>query len=162
MAAAGDADAPHIKESAAIKADCLANGGPASGESDPVDLPPPDWSPGESFRYIQFTFRQDCLYLELLNSTLFPHEADIILQQRPGFYWARNRLDLRWVRACWKDMLKWDPLQKVYLYRDEESAAEDMAFILFEVWKFLVDWRWYIKAASFHIEHRFEQGKPLN
>jgi hypothetical protein len=59
-------------------------------------------------------------------------------------------------------MLKWVPLQKVYLYRDEESAAEDMAFIMFQVWKFPVDWRWYVQAASFHTEHKFEQGKPLD
>ena len=43
--------------------------------------------------------------------------------------------------------MKWNPLQKVYLYRDEESAAEDMAFILFQVWKFPVDWRWYVRGG---------------
>ena len=49
----------------------------------------------------------------------------------------------------WKDMVKWNPLQKVYLYRDEESAAEDMAFILFQIWNFPVDSPLYVKAASF-------------
>lgn len=157
-----DADTPSIKESAAIRVDCLANGGSGSGDDDPLDLSSSEWSQAEPFRYIQFAFTRDCFYLELPNNTVFPEEAELILQQRLGFYYAKNRRDLRWVRSNWKDMVKWEPLQKVYLYRDEESAAEDMAFILFDVWKFPVDWRWYIKAASFHTEHRFEQGKPLD
>ena len=157
-----DTENPCIKESAAIKVDCLANGGSTPGGDDAGESPREDWSPGEPFRYIQFAFRRECFYLELPNNTVFPYEAELILQQRPGFYRAENRPDLRWVRSNWKDMLKWNPLQKVYLYRDEESAAEDMAFILFDVWKFPVDWLWYIKASAFHTKHRFEQGKPLD
>jgi hypothetical protein len=129
---------------------------------DSPELPSPDWSPEKPFRYIQFAFRRDCFCLELPNYTLLPPEAELILQQCSGFYWARSRPDLRWVRACWKDMLKWNPLQKIYLYRDEQSAAEDMAFILFRVWKFPLDWRWYVTVSSFHSKHRFEQGKPLD
>jgi hypothetical protein len=152
----------HIKESAAIKIDCSANGGSASGRNDPVESSLADWMPGESFRYVQFAFMRDCFYLELPNNTVFPNEVELILQQRLGFYYAKNRPDLRWTRANWKDIVKWDPLQKVYLYRDEESAAEDMAFILFQVWKFPVDWRWYIKAAAFHTGRRFEDGKWID
>ena len=156
------ADSPQIKESVAIKVDCLANGGSASGGDDPVESSLADWLPGESFRYVQFAFMRDCFYLELPNNTVFPKEAELILQQRLGFYYSKNRPDLRWTRANWKDIVKWDPLQKVYLYRDEESAAEDMAFILFQVWKFPVNWRWYIKAAAFHTGRRFEDGKRID
>ena len=60
-----DADAPHIKESVAITVDCLANGGSAPGGEDPGEMPPPDWSEPENFRYVQFAFRRDCFYLEL-------------------------------------------------------------------------------------------------
>ena len=155
------ADAPHIKESVAIKVDCRANGGPASGESGSVDRPSANWVPGESFRYLQFAFRRDCFYLELPNATVFPEEARRIMRDCTGFYYARNRIDLPWVRANWKDMVKWDPLQKVYLYRDEESAAADMALIMFRVWNFPVDWTWYVTAAAFGSGCRFEQGRPL-
>ena len=48
-------------------------------------------------RYVQFAFRRDGFYLELTKYTLFPNEAEIILQRRQGFYWAKNRQDLRWV-----------------------------------------------------------------
>jgi hypothetical protein len=57
-------------------------------------------------------------------------------------------------------MLKWNPLQKIYLYRDELSAAEDMAFVRFQVWNFPLDWCWYVTAAAFHAKYRFEQGRP--
>jgi hypothetical protein len=157
-----DSGSPHVEESSAIKIDCLANGGSGSTGSDGIELPREGWLPAKPFRFIQFAFTRDCFYLELPNNTVFPNEAEQILQQRPGFYWARNRPDLRWVRANWKDIVEWDPLQKVYLYRDEQSAAEDMAFILFQVWKFPVDWRWYIRAAAFHANFQFEQGKSLD
>jgi hypothetical protein len=113
-------------------------------------------------RFIQLAFRRDCFCLEVPNSTLFRPEDEQILGQRLGFHRAKNRPDLRWVRANWKDIVRWDPLQKVYIYGDEESAAEDMAFIMYRVWKFPVDWTWYVTAASFHTGHQFERGKPLD
>lgn len=158
-----DAESPHVKESVAIKVDCLADGGSASGAMEPAESGFDDWRAGEPrSRFIQFAFMRDCFYLELPNNTLFPPEAEQIFRYRPGFYWAKNRLDLRWVRSNWKDIVKWEPLQKVYLYRDEESAAEDMAFILFQVWHFPVDVPLYVKAASFDTGHRFERGKRID
>ncbi len=59
-------------------------------------------------------------------------------------------------------MVKWEPLQKVYLYRDEESAAEDMAFIVFQVWNFPIDSPLYVTAATFSGKHRFERGSRIN
>ena len=156
------ADSPKIRESAAIKVDGLGNNWTGDAGDD-REFPMEDWQGADSPpRYVQFAFRRDCFYLELTRYTLFPNEADLILQRRPGFYWARNRTDLRWVRSNWKDIVKWGPLQKIYLYRDEQSAAEDMAFILFDLWRFPVDWPWYVTAAAFHAKHRFEQGKSLD
>ena len=160
-AALGGVNAPHVEESAAVKVECLANGGPTADVDDAANPPSPDWSPEKPFRYIQFAFGQDCFYVDLSNRTLLPHEAEVILQQRSGFYWAKDRRDLRWVRTNWKDYLRWNPLQKVYLYRDEESAAEDMTFVLFTVWKFPLDSPLYVTAAAFHADHRFEQGRPF-
>ena len=158
-----DAESPKLKESVAIKVDCLADGGSASGGSGrAVGLPKHGKPRKRRSRYIQFAFMRDCFYLELPNKTVFPPEAEQILRHRLGFYWAKNRPDLRWVRSNWEDMLTWEPLQKVYLYRDEESAAEDMAFIVFQIWHFPVDTPLYVKAASFHTKHRFEHGKRVD
>jgi hypothetical protein len=156
-----DDESPHIKESVAIPADYLVGGGTSSAGGVPCEFQPSDRPEGDSSRCIQFAFMRDCFYLDLPNSTLFPNEAELILRCRLRFYYAKNRSDLRWVWANWRDILRWNPLQKVYLYRDEESAAEDMAFIIFQIWKFPVDWPWYVKEASSHSDHRFERGKPL-
>jgi hypothetical protein len=160
--APGGVDAPHVEESTAarVEAECLANGGPASVENDAAN-PPPDWSPAKRLRYVQFAFSKDCFYLDLSNRTLLPHEAELILREGSDFYWARNRPDLPLVRKNWKDIVKWDPVQKVYLYGDEQPAAEDLAFIIFQVWKFPVDWPWCITAGAFHTDHRFECGKRI-
>jgi hypothetical protein len=157
-----DTDNPQVREWAAATVDCTANGGQASGDTGLLEPSSADWRPDESSpRFVQFAFRQDCFYMELPKSTLFPNEAGLILQQRPGFYWARKRPDLCWVRATMKDMCKWDPLQKMYVYRDEESAAEDMAFILYQVWKFPLDSRFYVTAAAFNGKCDWEKGFPL-
>jgi len=157
-----DAESPKLRESVAIKADCLADGGSASGGHGAEGLPKHGKPRKRRSRYVQFAFMRDCFYLELPNNTVFPQEVEQILRCRQGFYWAKNRTDLRWVRSNWKDMVTWNPLQKVYIYRDEESAAEDMAFILFQIWHFPVDSPLYVKAASFHTDHRFECGKRID
>jgi hypothetical protein len=93
-----DADAPKIKESVAITADCSTAGDwTITGLGDgPAEDSWPDESSSRS-RYIQFAFMRDCFYLELPNNTVFPPEVEQILRCRTGFYWAKNRLDLRWV-----------------------------------------------------------------
>ena len=116
-------DGPQVEESAAIKVGGFADGGPAPDEDDTEDPSPHDWSPQKPFRFIQFAFGQDCFYLELPNNTIFPNEAELLLRQRHGFFWARNRPNLPWVRGIWRDIVRWDPLQKVYIYRDEASAG---------------------------------------
>jgi hypothetical protein len=158
-----DAESPRLKASAAIEVDCRAEGGPASGRSGSAKgSQRRSQSRKRRSRYLQFAFVRDCFYLELPSNTVVPREADQIFRCRLGFYWAKNRPDLRWVRRNWEDIVKWQPLQKIYLYRDEESAAEDMAFILFQLWNFPVDWPLYVKASAFHTKHRFECGKRID
>jgi len=84
----------------------------------------PAFDPGSSEppRFIQFAFLQDRFYLELPKSTLAAAEAQRLLTERHGFYWARKHRDYWWVNADWEAMLKWDPLHKLYLYRDEDAA----------------------------------------
>lgn len=151
-----DAESPRLKEAAVVRVEA---GGSLAGQSGETAG---DWLGEEARpRYIQFAFRQDCFYMELPNATVTLHEVKQIARHRLGFYWARNRTDLRWVRHNWKDMLKWEPLQKVYLYRDEESAAEDMAFVFFQVWNFPVDSPLYIKAAAFGNKHDFNLNERI-
>lgn len=158
-----NADSSKLKESVAIKIDCLTGRDSASGRQGGTEGLPKHGKPRQRrSRYLQFAFMRDCFYLELPNNTVFPQEVEQILHCRQGFYWAKNRTDLRWVRSNWEDIVKWNPLQKVYIYRDEESAAEDMAFILFQIWHFPVDSPLYVKAAAFQTGHDFERGKRID
>ena len=158
-----DAESPKLKESVAIKVDCLADGGSASGGAGAAEGLPKHGRPRKRrSRYIQFAFMRDCFYLELPNNTVFPQEAEQILRRRLGFYWAKNRTGPSLGPGQLEGHGEVEPLQKVYLYRDEESAAEDMAFILFQIWHFPVDSPLYVKAASFHTDHRFEHGKRID
>ena len=99
-----DAESPKRKESVAIKVDALTAGGPASGGRGGAEGLPKHGKPRKHCsRYLQFAFMRDCFYLELPNNTVFRQEADQILCCRLGFYWAKNRTDLRWVRSNWED-----------------------------------------------------------
>jgi hypothetical protein len=46
-------------------------------------------------------------------------------------------------------------------YGDERSAAENMAFVWFDVWRFPVDSRLYVTAAAFAEQTDWEQGFPI-
>ena len=150
-----NAESPKLNESAAIKIDCLAGSGLESGVTGRLRHRRPMNRPSH---FVQFAFHRDCFFMDLPNTTIYPQEAEHILHCRQGFYWARYRRDLRWVRNNWKLMVEFNPLQKIYLYRDEESAAEDMAFILFQIWHFPVDSPLYVTAATFPTKHRSKRG----
>jgi hypothetical protein len=44
---------------------------------------------------------------------------------------------------------KYDPFRKVYVYGEEQTAADDAAFIFFEIWRFPVYARFYVTAAAY-------------
>ena len=48
------------------------------------------------------------------------------------------------------------------MYGDEESAADDMAFVLFQVWKFPVNSKLFVTAASFNGKHHWETGAAIS
>jgi len=73
-----DAESPKLKESVAIKADCLADGGSASGGHGAEGLPKHGKPRKRRSRYLQFAFMRDCFYLELPNNTVFPQEVEQI------------------------------------------------------------------------------------
>ena len=61
----------------------------------------------------------------------------------------------------WRELEGHDPFRKIYLYGDEEAAAEDTAFLFFRAWKLSVDSRLYVLSAAFGGEHVWERGTPL-
>jgi hypothetical protein len=97
-------------------------------------------------RFTQFSFEENWFCIDLPVQTLKRCEAEQILRRRIGFFFLRDRQQFT---LHGEQTAGSDPFRKVYLYGDEWSAAEDMAFVLFEVWRFPVDVRLYVTAAAF-------------
>lgn len=128
-------------------------------ESIVIDLPEEGWRADDSSaRFIQFSFNPRYFDIDIPNTTLFRAEAEIILRRRSGFFYVK---DNRQFEHPAENVERFNPLRKVYVLGDERSAAEDMAYVFFNVWKFPVDWRFYIKAATFHGKRTWEKEVPI-
>lgn len=110
-------------------------------------LPDDGWKEDDSqARFIQFSIEKNWFCMDMPLQTLYRAEAEQILRSRKGFFYLRDRPQFTLKE---EDVEGYDPFRKVYIYGDEGSAAEDMAFIFFQVWRFPVDWRFFVKAAAF-------------
>lgn len=125
-----------------------------------VELPDEGWREDDSQkRFIQYSFEEKWFCLDMPLQTLYRPEAEQILRSRRGFFFLRDRPEFTLYE---EDVEGYDPFRKIYLYGDETAAAEDMAYIWFDVWKFPPDWRFCVKAAAFgdHITN-WERNTPL-
>jgi hypothetical protein len=131
----------------------------ADSGDEAIDLPHEGWREDDSRnRYIQFAIGNKWFCMDMPLETLRRAEAEEILRYRNGFFYLRDRTQFTLHQ---EDVEGHDPFRKVYVYGDEDSAAEDMAFIFFQVWKFPVDSRFYVTAASFSGKHEWEKGFPI-
>ena len=125
-----------------------------------IELADRGWKEDDSQkRFIQFSIEKDWFCLDMPIQTLYRAEAEQILRCRKGFFYLRDRPQFT---LNGEDVEGYDPFRKVYLYGEEESAAEDMAFIFFQVWRFPVDWRFFVTVAAFGDKQTdWEYGKPI-
>jgi len=125
-----------------------------------IELPDDGWKEDDSqTRFIQFSIERNWFCLDMPLQTLYRAEAEQILRSRKGFFYLRDRPEFTLHE---EDVDGYDPFRKVYIFGDEVSAAEDMAFIFFQVWRFPVDWRFFVKAGSFGKQKtRWEWYKPI-
>lgn len=125
-----------------------------------LNLPDEGWREDNSQdRFVQFSIERNWFCMDLPLQTLFRIEAEKVLRFRKGFFYVRDRPEFT---LKGEDVDGYDPFRKVYIYGDEDSAAEDMAFILFQVWRFPVDWRFFVKAAAFGDKKSdWENGTPV-
>lgn len=107
-------------------------------------------------RFIQFVFLEHHFEMDLPRPMLWPNEARMILRSRSGFHFLGDRGDA----AANADTVKtFHPLRKAYVHGDFYSAAEDVAFIFFSLWKFPIDTTLYL--STFGGKYTWENGKPL-
>jgi hypothetical protein len=142
------------------ESDCLGFDGLSVTQEDlEINLPDEGWRDDNSrSRFIQFSMERNWFCLDMPLQTLFRGEAEQILRSRRGFFYLRDRPEFT---LHGEDVDGYDPFRKIYIYGDEESAAEDMASIFFQVWRFPVDWRFYVTAAAFGASTDWERGVPV-
>jgi len=107
---------------------------------------------GATSRCVQYAFLEGGFYLDLPDSTLLPEEAKRIVAERTGFGFALNNPLKR------DGERKFDPLQRQYRYSEQRTAAEDAAYVMFDVWQTPLDAWVKVHAAAFETQRRWERG----
>lgn len=140
--------------------DTVPDGGfDVSQPSDWDATPEDDWRGDRQRRFVQFSFNLRYFDMDLPNTTLFPEEAATVLRRKTGFFFNRDNPAF----ADQGEAVKpFNPLRKIYGHGDEGSAAEDMAFVFFDVWKFPVDCRLYVTAMPSNDLGHWERGVPID
>ncbi len=101
-------------------------------------------------RIVQFAFTMSDFYIDLPDTTVTPEEAQVVVQ-RPGFLFALTKTQKTLgERQC-------DPVQRRYQYDAKRAAAEDVAFVLFDLWRTPVDSWINVDAATFDGASSWEQ-----
>lgn len=124
----------------------------------PSETPPQSQSNPESPRFVQFLFRQRTFSMDLPNTTIFPPEIERLLRDRSGFV---PEAMIGRPLTFEEHVQLFDPVSKEYLYGDEQSVAEDTAYVFFDLWRFPVNTRLFVDAAAFDGTHRWERGHPI-
>jgi hypothetical protein len=80
-------------------------------------------------RFVQFAFHADDFYMDLPDSTLTHAEANRAVAERPGFqfFLGASRKPADYER-------EFDPIQRTYSYSEQRVAAEDTAYLFFDLW----------------------------
>lgn len=117
-----------------------------------------DWKEsGKSLRFVQLVFFKNHFEMDLPSPMLARHEARQIVDRRTGFYFLGERP----LPSSFDSVIKtFYPLRKAYVHEDNLAAAEDVAYVLFDLWRFPIDTRFFL--TTFGGNHRWELGKPLD
>jgi hypothetical protein len=94
---------------------------------------------------VQFCFKDKWFAMDIPNAHLQPADARKILRRR-GFYREADRPDVALSNK--QQVVDFDPIGKKYIYGDEREAAEDAAYVLFDVWRLPVDAGLLVSAFS--------------
>ena len=93
----------------------------------------------------------DGFYIDLPDTSITPEEARA-LAQRPGFEFALDRPQKRLGER------QYDPVQRQYQHTELRAAAEDAAFVFFDLWGTPLDAWVKVQASAFEVSRRWERG----
>lgn len=107
-------------------------------------------------RIVQFAFMESGFYLDLPDTTLTPEEAKQAVAERPGFAFAlyneKKRLGER----------QFDPVQRKYQYESKRVAAEDTAYVFFDLWQTPLDAWIEVKSGAFDESNHWERDFSMS
>ena len=106
---------------------------------------------GSKTRIVQFAFMQDGFYLDLPDTTLTLEEAKRVVGERAGFGFALNNPRKRLGER------QYDPVQRQFKYGEQRIAAEDTAYVFFDLWQTPLDAWIKVDASAFEVERRWER-----
>jgi hypothetical protein len=109
-------------------------------------------------RFVQFAFHADDFYMDLPDSTLTHAEANRAVVERPGFRFYLGETS----RKPADYERQFDPIQRAYSYSEQRLAAEDTAYLFFDLWGLPLDTWIKVQAQAFENgrqwEHKFTLG----
>jgi len=97
------------------------------------EAPGPDEAPHGGPKTVQFCFEDKWFAVDINNTCVAPEDAERILKERRGFYREAETPDVG-VTTEVNDLVEFDPIGRKYIYGDEEEAAQDAAYVLYDVW----------------------------
>ena len=119
----------------------------------------PRRDPHGADRMVQFCFEEEWFAIDIPNTNCYPAEAEKLVKERPGFYREAEKPDANVTDVV--NVVEFDPVGKRYAYGQEQEAAEDAAWVFFNLWGLPPATRLLASAASFHTEHQWEQDQPV-
>ncbi len=106
---------------------------------------------GSKTRIVQFAFMSGGFYIDLPDTSITPEDARVIAQ-RPGFEFALDRPQKRLGER------QSDPVQRQYQYAEQQAAAADAAFVIFDLWGTPLDAWVTVQASAFEVSRRWERN----
>ena len=102
-------------------------------------------------RIVQFAFMSDGFYLDLPDTSITLAEAKQLVSTRPEFRFALDKPQKTLGER------QFDPVQRQYNYSQERVAAEDTAFVFFNLLQTPLDAWIKVAAASFDGSEQWER-----
>jgi hypothetical protein len=109
-------------------------------------------------RIVQYCFERRWFCSDLPKSTIESQEVARLMRDRSGFFYVKD--NAKYVLNS-EDHEIWNPVRKAYLYGDERCAAEDTAYIFFDLWRFPVDSLFNVQMFAFGDEPRFRKARLI-
>ena len=110
---------------------------------------------GSETRIVQFAFTPTDFYLDLPDTTLTLDEAKHAVATRPGFAFALHK-PLKTLGER-----QFDPVQRPYNYSQLRTAAEDAAYVFFDLWQTPLDAWITVEAAAFKESTNWEHDLSM-